>query len=206
LTICQRKRKIDRSGPIDLPSTIWRHAAHAPSRNTWASLRSDRENQMVKIVATKTDRKTSKEGLGRRARDVGGEIREKHSNTMVNKLSTKHVEASATGHKREASPSDMLIRNVEHGVVIRAPNVRFGSVTVKGPVPDAETVKRNVASGQSALKRALAALSKPGIKLPRNKGVPLYRADPEDPTILIRELNGREERGTLADGEFKTSK
>ncbi len=81
--------------------------------------------------------------------------------------------------------------------------VRFGSVTIRGGAPAPATVKRNIALGQSALKRGLDALAKPGVKLPRSKGVPKYRADPNDPTILIRELNGRDERGTLADGEFK---
>jgi hypothetical protein len=52
----------------------------------------------------------------------------------------------------------------------------------------------------------LSALVNPGVKLPRGKGVPIYRADPNDPTILIRELNGRDERGTLVDGEFKIAK
>jgi hypothetical protein len=81
--------------------------------------------------------------------------------------------------------------------------VRFGSVTIRGGAPAAAVVRRNVALGQSALKRGFVAFAKPGVKLPRSKGVPKYRADPNDPTILIRELNGRDERGTLADGKFK---
>ena len=81
--------------------------------------------------------------------------------------------------------------------------VRFGSVTITGGAPAAAIVKRNVALGQSALKRGFVAFARPGVKLPRGKGVPKYRADPNDPTILIRELNGRDERGTLADGKFK---
>jgi hypothetical protein len=85
-------------------------------------------------------------------------------------------------------------------------SVSFGSVTVKGRGPAPATVKRNIASGQSALERSLSALIKPGVKLPRVKNIPMYRADPNDPTILIRELNGRDERGTLTGGEFKIAK
>jgi hypothetical protein len=85
-------------------------------------------------------------------------------------------------------------------------SVAFGSVTVKGGGPAPATVKHNIASGRSALKRGLSALIKPGVKLPRGKGIPIYHADPNDPTILIRELNGRDERGTLVDGEFKIAK
>lgn len=84
--------------------------------------------------------------------------------------------------------------------------LRFGSVTIEGGVPSADVVERNVATGQSALKRGLAALVRPGVTLPRGDGVPIYRADLNDPTILIRELDGRQERGTFADGEFKVVK
>ena len=81
--------------------------------------------------------------------------------------------------------------------------LQFGSVTVEGGPPSSAIVKRNIALGQSALKRGLKALVKPGVKLRRGKGVPIYRVDPSDPTILIRELNGCDERGTLTDGKFK---
>jgi hypothetical protein len=84
--------------------------------------------------------------------------------------------------------------------------VRFGSVTIKGGAPAPATVKHNLKLSQAALKRGLNAFAKPGVKLPHGKGIPKYRADPDDPAILIRELNGHDERGTLADGEFKIAK
>ncbi len=161
---------------------------------------------MVKTAAVNSSKKTSKDKLDSGARDAGGEVRLKRGETTVKTLRAEYGEDFAKRYKIDAPLDDSLKMKFEHPAMVKTKKVRFGSVTIKGPVPDAETVKRNVASGQSALKRALAALSKPGIKLPRNKGVPLYRADPENPTILIRELNGREERGTLADGEFITSK
>jgi hypothetical protein len=81
--------------------------------------------------------------------------------------------------------------------------VSFGSVTIQGDPPAPEVFERNVAAGQAALKRVLAALSKPGITLDRVKGVPYYHYDSDDPAVLIRELDGRVQRGTFADGEFK---
>ena len=80
--------------------------------------------------------------------------------------------------------------------------VTFGSVTVTGPAPSEEVVRENIAASRRALERALDAFKKPGIRLPRRRYVPLYRADPNEPNILIRELNGREERGTMLDGQF----
>ena len=84
--------------------------------------------------------------------------------------------------------------------------LRFGSVTIEGGAPSSATVKHNISLGQSALERGFKALVKPGVKLSRGKGIPIYRADPNDPRILIRELNGRDERGALVDGEFKIVK
>jgi hypothetical protein len=84
--------------------------------------------------------------------------------------------------------------------------LHFGSVTVKGGAPAPATAKRNISLGQSALKRGLTALVKPGVTLSRSKGVPKYHVDPNDPTTLIRELNGRHERGVLTGGTFKAAK
>jgi hypothetical protein len=84
--------------------------------------------------------------------------------------------------------------------------VTFGSVTVTGPAPSEEVVRENIAAGRRALERALEAFKKPGIRLPRRRNVPLYRADPNEPNILIRELNGREERGTMSEGQFIIAK
>lgn len=85
----------------------------------------------------------------------------------------------------------------------RRRTVTFGSMRLREAAPPPEEIARNVASGNSALSRAASAFARPGVKLPRGKHVPLYRADPENPRILIRELDGRSERVTFVDGEFK---
>jgi len=36
----------------------------------------------------------------------------------------------------------------------------------------------------------------------KRPGVPYFRADPDDPTVMIRDLDGVEERGQLVQGEF----
>jgi hypothetical protein len=82
--------------------------------------------------------------------------------------------------------------------------VTFGSVTVTGPAPSEAVVRENIAASRRALEGALDAFEKPGIRLPRRRNVPL--SDPNEPNILIRELNGREERGTMSEGQFIIAK
>jgi len=80
--------------------------------------------------------------------------------------------------------------------------VSFASVTVVGRSPTRAVAEQNIKAGQEAFKQMLQALQKPGVVLRRKRGVPLYRASDDDPSILIRELDGREERVKLVDGKF----
>lgn len=80
--------------------------------------------------------------------------------------------------------------------------VTFGKVTVTSAKPQAEVVARNVAAGQSALKRAVDKISRPGISLRASKGVPLYYVEDTQPEVIVRELNGRKEYGVFRNGKF----
>ena len=53
--------------------------------------------------------------------------------------------------------------------------------------------------------RALVRLTRPGIRLRPKRGIPLFQVDENDPDILIRDLNGKRERGVFQDGEFKAN-
>jgi hypothetical protein len=80
--------------------------------------------------------------------------------------------------------------------------VVFGSWTIQAPtLPLKETIAR-VESSNSALSRVKKTLATYGVKLSHRKDVPLYRADPKAPNILIREVNGRTERVHLVGSEF----
>jgi hypothetical protein len=83
-----------------------------------------------------------------------------------------------------------------------APKLRFGSVQMTAISRDANRYKANVASGRAALQRARHAFTEPGIVLHHRKGVPVFVADAQDPSILIRKVDGREERVRLVDGTF----
>ena len=101
------------------------------------------------------------------------------------------------GSKRRSSR--VTVRN--GGDKMRA--VTFGSVTVRAAVPATADIDRNVASGQSALARARAAMLKPGVRLSTRKDVPLYHVDPDRPDEVIRKLDGKVERGRFVDGAFQ---
>lgn len=108
----------------------------------------------------------------------------------------------------EASTNGKTVRSVPAASAdsTKMTTVTFGSVTVTGPAPSEAVVRENIAASRRALEGALDAFKKPGIRLPRRRNVPLYRADPNEPNILIRELNGREERGTMSEGQFIIAK
>jgi len=85
-----------------------------------------------------------------------------------------------------------------------AKNVTFGGVTVSAYSQTKKVVRKNIVDGQSALKRAAASLLRPGVALRLNPDVPLYHVDENDPETIIRELNGKREKGVvLSNGRFK---
>jgi hypothetical protein len=82
--------------------------------------------------------------------------------------------------------------------------VTFGDVTITMQRTSDEEIQRNVEASTAALRRALPAFLKPGIRIYPKKDVPLFWADEDDPTVTIRKLNGKIERGLVdEDGEFK---
>jgi hypothetical protein len=81
---------------------------------------------------------------------------------------------------------------------------KFGNVTVTAPAPSEEQIARSVRESTRALEGLVRAFEKlPGIDLPRQKDVPLFWLDDDNPEIIIRELNGKLDRGQLVDGKYK---
>jgi len=78
-------------------------------------------------------------------------------------------------------------------------------VTVEAARPSSAEVKRNVLAGQKALLRAKDAFLAPGVNIHAEKDVPLFSVDPANPTIVVRKLNGKKERGVLKNGVFEAS-
>jgi hypothetical protein len=83
--------------------------------------------------------------------------------------------------------------------------IRFGDVTITAQRPSDAEIRRNVEASTAALKRALPAFLRPGVRIYPKKDVPLFWADEDNPAEgVIRKLNGKIERGVLdEDGQFK---
>lgn len=84
--------------------------------------------------------------------------------------------------------------------------VTFGNVTITGVRPGAEVVRENIERSTRALQRLMGKLTKPGVTLSKKKGVPRFSADEDEPSIFIRVLNGRTDRGRMVNGEFEILK
>lgn len=85
-------------------------------------------------------------------------------------------------------------------------SVSFGSVTVEVSKPPESVRQANVKAGQAALQRGKTALVKPGVKIAREKGVPLYFGCEDRPGYMVRELDGKTTVGRFAGGRFMAEK
>lgn len=84
--------------------------------------------------------------------------------------------------------------------------VTFGAVTVLVRIPDVQLVKRNIKEGQDALMRAQEVLVKPGVKLQRSRGKPIYFASPDRLDVVVREVDGIRTLGKFVGGRFRVFK
>ncbi len=85
-------------------------------------------------------------------------------------------------------------------------SMSFGSVTVRVNQPPESVRRANIEAGQAALKRGKDALLKPGVKLTRQKGIPLYFGCEDRPGWMVRELDGKKTIGRFANGRFLAEK
>jgi len=96
-------------------------------------------------------------------------------------------------------------RNVKVPLTGVSAKVTVGSVTVSVSKPTEAMVKKNRAASGLALSRAMKEIIKPGVKLNPARGVPLYQADPDNPDLIIRKLDGKLETGRFVAGKFKAA-
>lgn len=89
------------------------------------------------------------------------------------------------------------------GLRVAQQRISIGTLTLIVPRPTKTQAQENVRQSTEALSRALTRLTRPGIRLRPKRGIPLFQVDENDPDILIRDLDGKRERGTFQDGEFK---
>jgi hypothetical protein len=80
--------------------------------------------------------------------------------------------------------------------------VTFGSVTIRTEPADPEVIRKNIIKGQKAFARALEAFKTKGVKLNVPKGTALYQANPNNPNLLIRNIDGKIDQGVFENGQF----
>jgi len=81
--------------------------------------------------------------------------------------------------------------------------VTFGSVTIRTEREDPEVIRKNIIEGQKAFARALEAFKTKGVKLNVPKGTALYQANPNNPNLLIRNIDGKIDQGVFEHGQFQ---
>lgn len=120
--------------------------------------------------------------------------------TKVSRTRTKGARAAAqVSALTQVATTHFSARAVEQVVG----QVRFGRVVVETAKPSAAQAKINIDAGRSALVRAKTVLTRPGVQVRVDPKVPLYRADPATPGVLVRTLNGQVTRGRMVAGRFK---
>ncbi len=81
--------------------------------------------------------------------------------------------------------------------------VTCGSVTIRTERPTPEAIKKNILDGQMALARGLEAFKTKGVKLNVSQGIPLFQASPNNPQLLLRNINGKIDQGIFESGQFR---
>ncbi len=81
--------------------------------------------------------------------------------------------------------------------------VTFGSVTIRTERPSPEVITKNIVDGQMAFARAIEAFKTKGVKLNVSKGTALYQANPNNPELLIRNIDGKIDQGVFENGQFR---
>jgi hypothetical protein len=109
--------------------------------------------------------------------------------------------SAAAKRARGAVTGKILLNTAKDNA--QSSTVIFGAVSVNAVSPKVGELRRNINTGQAALSRAASKIVKPGVTVKSVAAVPLFRADPRDPSRLIREVNGKVSTGRFVDGKFK---
>jgi hypothetical protein len=79
----------------------------------------------------------------------------------------------------------------------------FGSAKLQSTKGHGKVSPETLEQSREAMRHLGSRLLKPGIKLPDRKGVPKFYVDEADPALVVREIDGKRERGTFENGHFK---
>jgi hypothetical protein len=79
----------------------------------------------------------------------------------------------------------------------------YGAVSIVTRQPSSTELKKNLKESTVVIKRFGERIAKPGVKLPNLVGVPKFSVDSKDASLIVRDLNGKKQRGMFVKGKFK---
>jgi len=79
----------------------------------------------------------------------------------------------------------------------------FGGAVLRSAKGHGKPSLETLELSRMAMRELRGRLLKPGVKLTDRKGVPKFYADEADPAVVVRELDGKRERGRFENGQFK---
>ncbi|MGA0599205.1 hypothetical protein ACO2Q3_00710 [Caulobacter sp. KR2-114] len=79
----------------------------------------------------------------------------------------------------------------------------FGDAVLTNDKGQQATTPETLEMSRKAMRELGWRLRKPGVKLRMAKGVPKFYVDEGNPDLIVREVDGKQERGTFEDGKFK---
>lgn len=171
-------------------------------------LRSPRVQSRTPVGVSVIVRQTGKRAKATAVTDVDAMSTQKARHLAITRQAIRAARAARRANDDRSSSRDtdrgsivIDIRNTEASTGMSV-TMRFGSVVASNTAPDAAAVATNIRAGRDALHRAKGAFLTRGIHIPRGNGVPLFHVDATNPAVLIRELDGRSERGRIVDGAF----
>ena len=108
---------------------------------------------------------------------------------------------SAQGKGSQASIKGATV-TVSHGGRTRSV-YSFGGAVLRSAKGHGKPSLETLELSRTAMRELRGRLLKPGVKLTDRKGVPKFYADEADPAVVVRELDGKRERGRFENGQFK---
>ena len=126
----------------------------------------------------------------------------KASRKTVTKKAPRKRPNTSKGAASAASPRIEIVSSATRKAR-EVDTVKFGMVTIRGQKADPSVRSHNVKLGTGAFTRAVRSIAKPGVAIELGADVPAFRAAPDDPSVLIRRLHGKEQRGRIRQGKFE---
>jgi hypothetical protein len=115
----------------------------------------------------------------------------------------KQTQAHPIVARSTAKPAHRAAIGVKAKQGLGKVEVTFGHVSVFVTSPTDAAVKQGVKASAKVIRGLGRRIVTPGVTIRHGADVPLFTADPGDPQRVVRQLNGKSEKGRFINGKFK---